>query len=770
MKTRPLLKTSLFLVLLVVVHSGISFLFPASPPPEIVEFDRHLAQGVDLLYLGDSTLILPVGEVTTGEIVQELLPDRQVGQVAHPAYGLDVFSDYAAHMDRHGASPQTLVLPINLRSFSPAWDRRPAYQFTKVRRILAMGHPWARLLLRPLEAFGFFQPPISQEDFLDTPVYDGDVRVGRVRDFETLADDEVLQEEAENAYREVALEDEETAQAVLTYHYMLSLEPDHRKLDAMVEVAELAGRRGINVIFYITPVNVEQGERFLGSEFTERFADNVRVVESRLDPAARESVTLLDMAFDLPAYDFIDMEHLTETGKEYVAEQIALAVQGEKDPSVSSPPDPTATPTAVPAVAAVTATPSPTRVEAVTTATSSTATSSTAPSVTPTATPVPTETPTPTPMVTGGDVTSVRYIDRYRPSGPYPVDLVRITFETVDESNEIVETQADLYVPYVESEEGFPVLGHAPGTTGVGNGCAPLDERRTGRSWGGYHAHSLAYAAQGYIVVFPNWLHFEDPERIHAYFVAELQGQTLLDAVRAAYSVWDGDEALDTEAEPAQSAFMMGYSSGGHAIFAAKDRAPRYAPELPIKGVVGFGAVTDPGLLLQEDPIFGPYLVYAYREFYGEEIIDPADVYLPRWVSDFEDDVRSTCVDQIFSYYSHSARRMYDDEFREVLYDGRLAEVYPEFAEQLAANAAGLGGGTDISVLILQGTADTVITPPSQRAFVDQLCDLGNSVTMIEYEAASHADIRWRSYNDALAWMGDAAEGAALPSDCPPSE
>jgi hypothetical protein len=69
-----------------------------------VQFDRYLAEGVDVLYLGDSTLMLPVGEVTTGEILQELLPDRTIGQVAHPAYGLDLFYDYVAYMDRHGGT------------------------------------------------------------------------------------------------------------------------------------------------------------------------------------------------------------------------------------------------------------------------------------------------------------------------------------------------------------------------------------------------------------------------------------------------------------------------------------------------------------------------------------------------------------------------------------------------------------------------------------------------------------------------------------------
>jgi hypothetical protein len=504
---------------------------------------------------------------------------------------------------------------------------------------------------------------------------------------------------------------------------------------------------------------VEQGERFLGPAFSERFADNVRVVQSRLDAASLDNVTLLNMAFDLPAYDLTDTEHLTESGKEHVAEQTCAGGPGqgrraERGSAVDGGPDgdsgSSVSPTDVPSPTPADTAPTP------------------ALPATPTATPASAEAVVET--VTGGDVTSVRYIDRYRPSGPYPVDLVRITFETVDEEGKLVETQADLYIPYVEAEEAFPVLGHAAGTTGVGNGCAPLDERTTGRSWGAYHSQSLDYAAQGYIVVFPNWLHFDDPQRIHHYFVSDFQAHTLLDAVRAAYRFWDRDRELDTQAEPAQIAFMMGFSSGGHAVFAAKDRAQTYAPELPIEGVIGFGAVTNPGLLLQEDPIFGPYLVYAYRDFYGDELIDPAEVYLPQWVSNFEDDVLSTCVDEIF-YTIRTARGActLPNSARCCTTGGWLRSIL-SLRRQLAANTAGLGGGADIPVLLLQGTADTVITPPSQRDFRDQLCALGHSVTWMEYGAATHADTRWRSYDDVLAWMADAVQGGAPRSDCPPSE
>lgn len=113
---------------------------------------------------------------------------------------------------------------------------------------------------------------------------------------------------------------------------------------------------------------------------------------------------------------------------------------------------------------------------------------------------------------------------------------------------------------------------------------------------------------------------------------------------------------------------------------------------------------------------------------------------------------------------------MYEPEFREVLYDGRLADVYPDFAEKLAENTAGLGESVDIPVLLVQGTADTVITPPSQRDFRDELCALGHSVTWLEYEAATHADTRWRGYRDVLAWMADVVRGGSPRSDCVPLE
>ena len=91
----------------------------------------------------------------------------------------------------------------------------------------------------------------------------------------------------------------------------------------------------------------------------------------------------------------------------------------------------------------------------------------------------------------------------------------------------------------------------------------------------------------------------------------------LLDAVRATYAFF---EAFGTNADvnpsnvkPSGAVFTAGYSQGGHAAFAAADLRPSYAPELPLTGMIGYGATTNVERLLREGPYYAPYIVQSYR-------------------------------------------------------------------------------------------------------------------------------------------------------------
>ncbi|MCB0081121.1 MAG: hypothetical protein KDE47_09335, partial [Caldilineaceae bacterium] len=306
-------------------------------------------------------------------------------------------------------------------------------------------------------------------------------------------------------------------------------------------------------------------------------------------------------------------------------------------------------------------------------------------------------------------------------------------------------------------------LGYAPGTTGLGDGCAPSQEIVLGRGWCSYYIHMLSYAGQGYIGVLPDGMSYDDPQRPHEYFIAELEAHTLLDAVRGARNFLAETEEA---AQPLDAIFLGGYSNGGHTAFAAKDFAAEYAPELPIRGVISHGATTNVETLMRESPVFTPYLIYAYQFYYGDAVITPQQVFTQNWLPTFTQDVATKCVDEIFVYYSNDPVAMYNTGFRSALQNGELADNFPLFKTVLDANYAGTFGGFEIPVVFFQGTADSTVTPRAQQQFAQDLCAQEQPVTYVALPTVRHVDTRQRSFLATLDWMQSILDGEAPENSC----
>ncbi len=590
----------LVLVLLLVgLQYIVSVLNPPEIPQDVLRLDRYLAAGVDILYFGDSTVGYLDDELLTAEVLQEMLPEHAVGEIAHPAYGLDVYQYYAKYLVRSDHMPDTVIIPINMRSFSPGWDLRPEYQFEREKTVLTYGLFLSRMLLRPFEIFGGLISDTSQAEFLDTIVFSGKEPVGRVRDYENLfgyTPLEVQKGELEFAYQDVlpSEDDVQALQKVLTYYYMYGLDSDHRKIESMLSVVDVLGEHGINPVFYITPINYQQGHLLLGDVFQERITENIELIKSLL---LAKSTEVLDLTFDLEAYAFVDMEHLREIGKTHVAEQLSwvlkpelLASSGDSDPAPPTFVLPELSP-------AATATSSATVPTQPTIDGSSGLGTPEPPSDSGQVIGIPSPTVTPTLLSpassdgvgASGVISDVRHLVHFEPVGNYPVDLYRLSYQSLDEDDQPVEIQANLFVPSVSGATSFPVLVYGPGTTGIGDMCAPLEEQVRGRDWGNYLGHMLEYAAQGYIGILPNGHGFDDPDRTHTYFIAELEARVLLDAARAAYRFFDHELSNDLMARAEQAIFIGGYSSGGHAAFAAKDYAATTLQNCPSKASSDMG-------------------------------------------------------------------------------------------------------------------------------------------------------------------------------------
>jgi acetyl esterase/lipase len=343
----------------------------------------------------------------------------------------------------------------------------------------------------------------------------------------------------------------------------------------------------------------------------------------------------------------------------------------------------------------------------------------------------------------------------------YTVDLYRLRYMSTDFDGSSAMITAQLFVPRLPSGEPCPVLVFGSGTTGISDACAPSRENTATHPWGYYKENMLAYAGLGFITVFPDYLGFDDPTRPQRYFSKLAEGHVMLDAARAVLA-FASEEAAGARAAP--KVFVAGYSQGGHAAFAAADLRPSYAPDVPLAGVMGFGATCDVTTLLKEGPAYASYIIYTYSVMYGTGQVDPAELLQEKWARSLAADVERMCVDQFQLYYPSDGAKLYTPHFYQALYENRLPETFPTVAACLAENSSGLSGH-DLPAIVFQGTEDFVVRTPSQDRFVAALRNAGSPVRYVLLNGSRHKQVRTDGFAASVAWMELIASGAPPPSD-----
>lgn len=354
------------------------------------------------------------------------------------------------------------------------------------------------------------------------------------------------------------------------------------------------------------------------------------------------------------------------------------------------------------------------------------------------------------------------------PDPRYEVEHYLLHFQSTDVDGSTARIRAQLFVPRFPQPTESPVYVFGAGTTGVSEKCAPIVEIPAINRWGHFRANMLAYAGEGFITIFPEYLGFGDPETPQRYFSKVAEAHVMLDAARAVYAFF---ERNTSPAQPSDALFLGGFSQGGHAAHSAADLQPQYAPELTITGLVGYGQTNDVAMLMREMAYYSPYIIYTYAEIYGRELIDPADYLLPTWMPTLEQDIHGLCVEEFQHHYPRDGVELFTPDFYNALHadtEGfRLARSFPEMARVLRENRAGFDGH-GLPSLVLHGDQDIIVSVAAQERFVAALCRGGSAVQFVVLPGARHRDVRPDGFAYSVAWMKHLAAGGTPPSDCVP--
>jgi len=334
-------------------------------------------------------------------------------------------------------------------------------------------------------------------------------------------------------------------------------------------------------------------------------------------------------------------------------------------------------------------------------------------------------------------------------------DVRRILYVSTDQNDHPNAVSGILIVPRNRRSHPAPIVAWAHGTTGVVPGCAPsLDPQQ-------YIPRTPAlqqYVDAGVIVVATDYagLGTEGTHDTHPYLVGPSEGHAVLDSIRAAQHLVDGEADAPVA--------IYGHSQGGHATLFAAELAPTYAPELRVMGIAAMAPPTDLGALMRADNAETPGIVLTSLAIVSWSRVYPdtpaSAIVKARYLPAVENLARH-CIttNGQMATIAPSVWVLRDNYLkRDPTTDSQWA---PHFAPNTPKTIL-----RSAPVLVAQGLIDDIVRPQVTERYVQNECDGGARVTFMQYTKAGHFNVRDLSAPAVAKWVLARLAGDPVASDC----
>lgn len=308
-----------YLIGLIAAYLALWTLWPNAKSVEAARRTMELADvSRPVLYFGDSSVdFYEEGETDRRGILamlDEMLPDSGVGSAANSGFTLPLFRDMFTLLQQPESRVRTVIICVNLGFLSPAWYMRPDPFYCQSRYFLRYNGVVGQAFYRPLVAFRAVSPvSYTQVDRDRTPLYFEDRRFLTVGEMERFLD--------------AAQDRQEAGRTAAIATYMQPVTARNPSVQALIDLVRKCRDAGIRPVPYISPINVEHGEKLLGPAFRKQTEHNIAVLRKLL---ADEEIEPLNLAFDLPHEVFEKRHpmstHLIAAGRTYVAQRIKDAI------------------------------------------------------------------------------------------------------------------------------------------------------------------------------------------------------------------------------------------------------------------------------------------------------------------------------------------------------------------------------------------------------------------------------------------------------------
>ncbi len=297
------------------------------PYSTLVQLKRafiSLEQSPSVLCLGDSVWERiareDVDQRSLGQMLSENLKQTiSVTSISQSAYNMRVYLNIIKVLEKMRHYPRLILLPINLRSFSPQWFLNPLWQSQREIQVLEEYRANPKMKLPVIEPVR--ETPELFKSFDAFPVDYPNSEFSTVGQFRKL----IASKPADEAQKTFRLKQ------IFIFHYMYILLSDHPLIRDMNYVLQKLSQMDIGVLLIVTPINYQAGMRFVGSDFLSRVELNVQVIFERINSFQGERKPyFMDYSKLLSSKHFFHpadaTEHLNQTGRTLLSERLASMV------------------------------------------------------------------------------------------------------------------------------------------------------------------------------------------------------------------------------------------------------------------------------------------------------------------------------------------------------------------------------------------------------------------------------------------------------------
>lgn len=277
------------------------------------DIDPKEKRQLDFLLIGDSTIYHFGGfengniDQTTWQLLEEKLPGCTTHSIKYGALNFVMYDLIVQYFHEKTDYINTVIIPLNVRSFGASWFYNPAYQFERMRTSLILGRMNLAAFEKPAQITKMFQTKkLTREDLFQ-------------KEREEWAD---LKRREEIEYGIDGIVPFKRKLDRIMYNFEIdSTHPLLRALDSLVNFCQ---ESDIRLILYAIPNNFEFISNYHGDFTAKTTRQNLKFLA---DYCEESGIELLDFTDALPVEEILIIGptagHLRGTGREHLAQLIA---------------------------------------------------------------------------------------------------------------------------------------------------------------------------------------------------------------------------------------------------------------------------------------------------------------------------------------------------------------------------------------------------------------------------------------------------------------